>query len=80
MRADLIGQESNQLRREKKICKKNTLCLYRENPPLPASTYIGILLVLQSAKLILWLHWFTEVCLSTQAVGFRSNLMKFNLS
>ena len=50
------------------------------NLPLLASTYVGILLALQSAKSTLCLDWFIELCSSAQAADFRSSSTKFVLS
>ena len=54
--------------------------LYTSNLPLLASTYIGILLALQSTKSILLLHLFTELSSSALATDFWLNLTNFNLS
>ena len=53
--------------------------LYPGNLPLPASTYIAILLALQSPKSMLELHQFTELCSSDQAADFKPSLTKYHL-
>ena len=49
------------------------------NSPLPISTYIGILLALRSAKSILQLYWFTELCSSAQVANFKPSSAKLDL-